>query len=140
MTSLGTSPPLDLRIRALALRKNFAVLTVLLKSGTPMSHVMWVDADERHILINTELERAKTAAVGNNPLVSVVIWDLENPYRYGEVRGRVVEMDSSDAARTHIDELSRKYRGVPYDPAIIGSPRVIMHIEPETQRFVEISR
>jgi hypothetical protein len=32
---------------------------VILRSGRPMTHVMWVDADEDHILINTEAHRAK---------------------------------------------------------------------------------
>ncbi|HYA44173.1 MAG TPA: hypothetical protein VED59_01095 [Acidimicrobiales bacterium] len=36
-------------------------------------------------------------------------------------------------ARSHIDELSHKYTGKPYDPAAIRSERVILRIVPERQ-------
>ena len=54
---------LDPQIRDMAQGKNFAALTVIPKSGHPMTHVMWVDADDEHVLINTELGRAKAAAM-----------------------------------------------------------------------------
>jgi len=41
---------LDTRARELAQAPNFATLSVILRSGRPMTHVMWVDADEDHIL------------------------------------------------------------------------------------------
>ena len=50
---------LDENIKSLAQAKNFAAFTTLLPSGQPMTHVMWVDADDEHILINTEVGRQK---------------------------------------------------------------------------------
>ena len=81
---------LDPQIRDLAQAKNFAALTVIPAGGHPMTHVMWVDADDQHILINTDIDRAKAKAMDADPRVTVAIWDAENPYRYAEVRGRVV--------------------------------------------------
>jgi PPOX class probable F420-dependent enzyme len=124
---------LDSAIVRLAREPNFAVFTVLLASGQPMSHVMWVDADDEHVLINTEVHRAKFRAVERDPRVTVTIWELENPYVYAEVRGRVVDTVRGHAARDHIDALSRKYRGRDYDPASITSERVILRIAPERQ-------
>ncbi len=124
---------LDPAIVRLAHEPNFAIFTVLLASGRPMSHVMWVDADDEHVLINTEVHRAKFRAVERDPRVTVTIWELENPYLYAEVRGRVVEAVRGQTARDHIDALSRKYRGRDYDPASITSERVILRIEPERQ-------
>ncbi len=123
----------DPAIVQLAREPNFAVFTVLLASGRPMSHVMWVDADDDHVLINTEVHRAKFRAVERDPRVTVTIWKLDDPYVYAEVRGRVVEAVRGQAARDHIDALSRKYRGRDYDPASITSERVILRIEPERQ-------
>ena len=40
---------------------------VLLRSGAAMSHVMWVDADDDHVLINTEVHRAKFKASSATP-------------------------------------------------------------------------
>jgi PPOX class probable F420-dependent enzyme len=123
----------DPRVRELAQQANFAAFTVLLRSGTPMTHVMWVDADDDHVLINTEVHRAKFKAVERDPRVTVMIWERDDPYSYAEVRGRVVETVRGPEAREHIDALSRKYRGRDYDPAIIKSERVILRIAPDVQ-------
>ena len=126
---------LDPGVRELAQAPNFATLSVILRSGRPMTHVMWVDADDDHVLINTETHRAKFRAVERDPRVTVTIWQQDDPYTYTEVRGRVVEAVRGSEARAHIDRLSRKYRGKDYDDAAITSERVILRIEPETVRF-----
>jgi PPOX class probable F420-dependent enzyme len=123
----------DPEVVRLARGKNFAVLSVLLASGRPMAHVMWVDADDEHVLINTEVHRAKYRAVQRDPRVTVTIWERDNPYRFAEVRGRVVETVTGPVARAHIDELSRKYRGRDYDDARITSERVLLRIAPDRQ-------
>lgn len=126
---------LDARVRELAQAPNFATLSVILRSGRPMTHVMWVDADTDHILINTEVHRAKFRAVERDSRVTVTIWQRDDPYTYAEVRGRVVETVRGPEARAHIDSLSRKYRGRDYDDAAITSERVILRIAPEMVRF-----
>lgn len=121
-------------VKSLAQGKNFAAFTTLLPGGQPMTHVMWVDADDEHVLINTEIDRRKFRNVQNDPRVTVTVIDGGNPYRYGEVRGKVVATVRGDEARRHIDKLSNKYTGRPYDPDAIGSERVILKIAPERQR------
>jgi len=96
---------------------------------------MWVDADDDHVLINTEVHRAKYEAVRRDPRVTVTIWKRDDPYRFAEVRGRVVETVTGQEAREHIDALSRKYRNRDYDEANIGSERVILRIAPDRQRL-----
>jgi len=123
---------LDPVARELAQAPNFAMLSVLLSSGRPMTHVMWVDADDDHVLINTEVHRAKFAAIQRDPRVTVTIWQRDDPYTYAEVRGRVVETVRGPEARAHIDRLSQKYRGRDYDDAGIRSERVILRVTPET--------
>lgn len=125
---------LDPTVRELAQAPNFATLSVILRSGWPMTHVMWVDADEDHLLINTEAHRAKFRAVERDPRVTVTIWQRDDPYTYAEVRGQVVATIRGQEARAHIDSLSRKYRGKDYDDAAITSERVILRIAPETVR------
>jgi len=126
---------LDPAVIDLAHRANFAVLTTHLRSGHAMTHVMWVDADDDHVLINTEVHRAKFRAVQRDPRVTVSIWERDDPYTYAEVRGRVVEHVHGQEARDHIDFLSEKYRGRPYDPARITSERVILRIAPDVQHI-----
>ena len=124
----------DPTARDLARAANFAAFSVVLDSGRVMTHVMWVDADDDHVLINTEVHRAKFKALSRDPRVTVTIWDRDDPYTYVEVRGRVTEVVRGAAARTHIDALSRKYRGRDYDETAITSERVIVKIAPEVQR------
>jgi len=125
---------IDQKVRELAQGPNFAAFTVHLGSGAAMTHVMWVDADDDHVLINTELHRAKFRAVERDPRVTVMIWARDDPYTYAEVRGRVVETVRGPEARAHIDALAQKYLGRDYDPANIQSERVILRIAPDVQR------
>ncbi|MDQ3384999.1 MAG: PPOX class F420-dependent oxidoreductase [Actinomycetota bacterium] len=121
---------IDETVKQLAQQPNFAALTTLMPDGQPQTQVMWVDADDTHILINTELERQKWRNVERDPRVTVTVIERKNPYHYAEVRGRVVEQVRGDVARAHIDQLSQKYFGRDYDPAMIKTERVILRIEP----------
>jgi PPOX class probable F420-dependent enzyme len=124
---------LDTTAKELAQGKNFAAITTLLPSGQPTTHVMWVDADDDHILINTETGRQKFRNIQNDPRTTVIVIDAANPYRYSEIRGRVVGTVTGAEAREHIDHLSEKYTGGPYANPIV-TERVILQIEPERVR------
>jgi len=125
---------LDPRIRQLASTgKNFGTVCVSLPNGQIASHVMWVDADDDHIIFNTEVHRAKFKAVEANPNITVTVWAADNPYSYAEVRGRVVETIRGDEARAHIDVLARRYFDSDY-PNEIESERVIVKVAPDRQR------
>src|ERR1700733_6580777 len=119
---------LDATAKELAQGKNFAALTTLSPSGQPSTQVMWVDADDDHILVNTEIGRQKFHNVQHDPRTAITIIDAANPYRYSEVRGRVVGTVTGAEARQHIDRLSEKYTGGPYaDP--IATARETLQIE-----------
>jgi PPOX class probable F420-dependent enzyme len=125
---------LDPSIRDLAHHgQNFGTICFHLPDGQIGSHVMWVDADGEHILINTEVHRAKYKAIEANPSVTVTVWNKENAYQYGEVRGRVVGEVRGPEARANIDALSVRYTGHEY-AGEIQSERVILKIAPERQR------
>jgi PPOX class probable F420-dependent enzyme len=126
--------PLEPDVKELLERPNFAAFTTYLPDGMPSTHVMWVGADDGHLVINTETGRQKYRNVQRDPRVCVTIVDRENPYHYAEVRGRVVETVAGDDARENIDELSRKYKGSDYPDAAITTERVILRIEPDRQR------
>jgi PPOX class probable F420-dependent enzyme len=121
---------LDEDVRRLATGRNFAALTTLLADGTPQTHVMWVDADEEHVLINTEVHRLKYRNLQRDRRATVTIWDLENPYRFVEVRGRAVAFVTGPEALEHIEACSQRYLGRPY-PATIESERVLVRIAPD---------
>src|SRR5687767_15361598 len=124
---------LDTDIKKLADGPNFAAFTTFLPSGAAMTHVMWVAADDECIRINTEVHRQKFENVARDPRCTVAVIDRDNPYRFAEVRGRVIETVTGDEARADIDALCVKYLGQPYDPANITTERVILRIAPERQ-------
>ena len=123
---------IDPGIRDFVRSGNFAALTTLMPDGTPQTQVMWVDADDTHLLINTEDGRQKQRNVERDPRGTVLVWDAENPYRYAEVRGKVVDMVRGPQAREHIDHLSGRYFGKPYSNPI-RTERIIWRIEPDRQ-------
>jgi PPOX class probable F420-dependent enzyme len=123
---------LDEDVKAMATAENFAALTTLFDDGHPQTQVMWVDADDEHLLINTEVHRQKFKNVERDPRVTVLIWDRESPYRYVEVRGEVVETVTGEEARAHIEACSQRYLGRPY-PNPIESERVILRIRADRE-------
>ena len=125
---------LDPAIKDLARGKNFAMLSFTMPDGRIASHVMWVDATDEHVLVNTEVHRAKYKAISSNRQVTVTVWNAENPYNYGEVRGELAGEIRGDKARAQIDVLAQKYMGQDY-PGAIESERVILQIAPLRQRL-----
>ena len=124
---------LNPQVRALCTEsKNFACLVTMMPDDTPHTTVVWVDADDQHVLVNTELGRRQADNALRDPRVAVMIWDVTNPYRYVEVRGRITATITGPQARAHIDYLSHKYVGRPY-ASPIRTERVILEISPEHQ-------
>lgn len=121
---------LDPTLRSLATARNFAALTTLMPDGQPQTQMMWVDADDDHVLVNTEVHRQKYRNVERDPRVTVTVWNGENPYQYVEARGRVVDTVRGEEARAHIDACSRRYTGADYANPI-QSERVILRIAPD---------
>jgi PPOX class probable F420-dependent enzyme len=124
---------LDEQINKLAQGKNFAAVTTLLPDGTPQTKPLWVDSDGEHLLLNTEVHRRGFKNIQRDPRVTVAIIDHDNPYKYGEVRGHVVETLTGPEARAHIDQLANKYMGVDSYPGKIDSERVIIKVAPDYQ-------
>ena len=120
------------KVVELAREENFAALTTLLPDGHPQTQVMWVDAEDDNLLINTEVHRQKFKNIERDQRVTLTIWDREDPYSFVEVRGEVVGNEKGPRAREHIDKLSHKYHGRPYGTGI-RSERVILRIAPLRQ-------
>lgn len=118
---------IDADLMALATSKCFAALTTLGPDGAPSTNIMWVDADDEHVLINTEIHRRKYRNMTGDPRVAIVLPDASNPYRYMEVRGHVVGTEGGQVARDHIDALSQRYMERDY-AATVKSERVIVKV------------
>lgn len=122
---------LDDRTRELAGGVNYAVLSSVLPDGQPQTHMMWVDHDDEHVIVNTEIDRQKFKNIERNPQVTVLIMETGNPWGWSEVRGHVVETVRGQAARDHIDKLAKKYLDADEYPNPIKSERVMVKIAPD---------
>jgi PPOX class probable F420-dependent enzyme len=131
--------PLDEDVARLAKGKNLATVVTLMPNGQPQALLTWVDADDEHVLINTEPQRQRARNVARDPRITVLIHG-EDPQDWAEVRGHVAETVDGDDARRHIDELSRKYTGHDFTAPVGPHGRVILKVTPDkvnTPRLLE---
>ncbi len=112
-------------------RPSTCYVATTMPDGSPQLTQTWVDTDGERVLINSVRGYAKVRNVERDPRVTVAVSDPDNPSRYFEVRGRVVDV-TTDGGSEHIEMLSQKYFGGPY-PWFGGRDqvRVIIAIEPE---------
>ncbi len=112
-------------------KRAFAHLATVMPGGTPQVTPVWFDWDGTYVRVNSARGRQKDRNMRRDPRVTLSIQDPENPYRYLEVRGRVVEI-TEEGADTHIDSLAKKYLGMDrYPNRRPGEVRVIYKITPE---------
>ena len=112
-------------------KRAFASLATVMPDGRPQVTPVWCDWDGEHLIFNSAKGRQKDRNVRRDPRVSLALMDPENPYRYLEIRGTVVEI-TEDGADAHIDKMAKKYLGVDkYPYAQPGDIRVIYKIKPE---------
>ena len=119
------------KYRDLFQKRAFAHLATIIPDGSPQVTPVWVDFDGTHILVNSARGRQKDLNMRRDQRVALEILDPENPYRYLQVRGRVVEI-TEVGADAHIDKMATKYLGeerYPYRRE--GEVRVIFKIIPK---------
>ena len=101
-------------------------------AGEPQNNPVWFGWDGEYLRFSQTTGRQKYRNVASEPRVALSIVDPQNPYRYLEVRGKIVE-STEEGAVEHIESLSQRYTGKPYykdgrPPA--GETRVTFKIEP----------
>lgn len=89
-------------------KKAFAQLATLMPDGSPQVTPVWFDLEGDLVRINSAKGRQKDLNMRREPRVSLCLMDPENPYRYLELRGRVVRI-TEEGADNHINKLAKKY-------------------------------
>ena len=112
-------------------KQAFGNLGTLMPDGSPQVTPVWVDYDGKYVRVNSAKGRVKDKNMRRDGRVSIALQDPANPYRYLEVRGKVVEI-TENGADDHINKLSQKYLGKPVYPfRQPGEVRVLYKIEPQ---------
>ena len=91
-------------------KRAFAHLATLMEDGSPQVTPVWIDFDGTYILVNSARGRVKDRNMRRDPRVAIEIIDPEDPYRYFQVQGKVIEITEEGAAE-HIDKMAQKYMG-----------------------------
>lgn len=98
--------------------------------GEPQTTPVWFGWDGEHIMFSQTTGRQKYRNLKRDPRVALSIVDEKNPYRYIEVRGKVVSIEP-DPDRAFINKMSKKYLGkdeYPYHRP--GDERVVIIVRP----------
>ena len=111
-------------------KKAFASLALTLADGSPQVTPIWFDWDGTHIILNTARERVKDKVMRRRGKVALSIVDPGDPYRYLQIRGRVVD-ETEQGAYDVICDLRLKYRGDRNYPRNPGEVRVTYRVLPE---------
>ena len=119
------------KYRDLFNKRAFASLATRMSNDEVQVTPVWVDVDDGTVLFNSARGRVKDQNVRRDPRVTLTLMDPDNPYRYMEIRGRVVDFTEKGADQ-HIDKLAKKYLGVDkYPYAKPGEVRVLYRVKPE---------
>ncbi len=96
------------KARGILQSKTFAHVAVVDESATPHVTPVWVDVDGDRVVVNTAEGRVKDRLMPVGARVALSATNVENPYEYVQVRGRVAErrLEGADAV---IDGLAKKY-------------------------------
>jgi PPOX class probable F420-dependent enzyme len=128
---MTTPKPIPASHRDLIDRPLLLALATTLDDGTPQLTPVWFSEEQGHIYVNTARGRVKDRAMRARPYVAAMIYDPENPYRYIQIRGPVIEINE-EAGRAHIDLLAQRYTGAEkYTFGPPDEPRVRFTILPE---------
>lgn len=109
-------------------KKALADLATIMPDGSPQVTPVWFDVDENQPRVNFAKGRQKDRNMRARPAVALAIIDPDNPYRYMQLRGIVIEI-TEEGANSHIDELAHTYLGTDYPNHKDGETRVTYTIQ-----------
>jgi PPOX class probable F420-dependent enzyme len=116
-----------------------ATLATVGADGLPQLTEVWFVHEDGEIKLSLNDSRQKTKNLQAQPACSLLILDLETPYRYLEVRGRA--RLEPDPDYTFADKVGAKYGGADlraHDRP--GESRVVVTIEPDRVYDVDMTR
>lgn len=80
------------------------------EQGWLFNHIMWIDWDGEHLLVNSPIGSFKGRNWRANPHAGISVVDAVNRFRYLQASGRVTEI-RPDVGLAQIDRMSQRYNG-----------------------------
>ncbi|MFQ5967699.1 MAG: PPOX class F420-dependent oxidoreductase [Acidimicrobiia bacterium] len=104
--------------------------------GEPQCNPVWYHWDGKHLRFSQTTTRQKLANLHRDSRIAISILDPDDPYRYLEVRGQMIEVED-DPDFEFIDRMAKKYLGrddYPWRRHI--DHRVVVVVEAEHTTFM----
>jgi len=114
------TPPTELLERPL-----FAALGTIRPDDTVQVNPMWFEYDGEHVRFTHTNKRGKFRNLQSNPSMSLMLVDPDDPERYVEVRGRLVEA-VPDPEGDFFVRLGRRYGNPDTQPPPDKADRVVL--------------
>lgn len=119
--------PLTDHERQLLGATNLLYIATLNADGSPQVSPVWAEAEGDLIVINTARGRLKERNIRRDPRVAISMHSHDDLHDKFACKGRVVEITET-GADSHIDKLSRKYRGTDFPWHEPSQQRMIIKI------------
>lgn len=117
-------------LRDLLENPNYGALGTVRPDGTVQVNPMWFEFDGEHVLFTHTTTRQKYRNLQANPSMSFMVFDPEQPYRYIEVRGRLVD-EVPDPEGAFYVRLGQRYGNAGQQPPLDRANRVILKMSVE---------
>jgi PPOX class probable F420-dependent enzyme len=117
----------DPDVRALLDPANHAVISTLNEDGSIHSTVVWQEAVDGKLIVNSALGRRWPTNLLRDPRITAVVYAQDNPYDYVMIRGTAT--GTTKGADDQISRLAKKYTGsADFDHP--GEERITFAVEP----------
>jgi PPOX class probable F420-dependent enzyme len=117
----------DPDVRALLDPANHAVISTLNEDGSIHSTVVWQEAVDGKLIVNSALGRRWPTNLLRDPRITAVVYAQDDPYDYVMIRGTAT--GTTKGADAQISRLAKKYTGsADFDHP--GEERITFIVEP----------
>jgi PPOX class probable F420-dependent enzyme len=107
------------------------------EDGYPQLSEVWFVVEDGQIAMSLNTRRQKVKNIETEPACTVLLLDLQNPYRYLEIRGTAVVAPDED--RAFAEKVGAKYHSDLRERDAPGDRRVIVRIVPVRVNAVDLS-
>ena len=107
------------------------------EDGYPQLSEVWFVVEDDQIALSLNTRRQKVKNLETEPACTVLLLDLQNPYRYLEIRGTAVV--SPDDDRAFAEKVGAKYNADLREHDAPGDRRVIVRVVPVHVNAVDMS-
>ncbi|WZH36726.1 MAG: PPOX class F420-dependent oxidoreductase [Microbacterium enclense] len=117
-------------LRDLLEKPYYGALGTVRPDGSVQVNPMWFEFDGEHVLFTHTVTRQKYRNLQHNPSMSLMVYDPDQPYRYIEVRGRLVD-EVADPEGAFYVRLGQRYGNPGQEAPPDRANRVILKMSVE---------